>query len=320
MVDSTNRKCAPFVRLAVSTAAVVAIALTGCTQTGSKETQAASIPDVELAAGPAIWQLSDENTTVYLYGFAAALPPETNWRSAAFENAFKQADLVMLEARSPGPEDQAAMQSAIQSNGVYQDGRTLSSILNAADLELVSSVAGDLGVPMQGIDPLKPWLASIQLGVVAVTRQGFDLANTPTATIEALARNEDKTVDAFEGPTDLLLTIANLDEAEQIGMLTQAARDLRDKPDQSTILNAAWLNGDVAQVNDLLHGPEGVWSSDVVYRTMLSDRNKAWSDSIGQVMAEHEGTVFVAVGLGHLAGSDSLVSMLQARGYTVKRL
>ena len=323
MVDSTGRRGARGAHSLMCCVAALTIGLAGCTHADAQEVrsvQGAASADPQPADGPAIWRLQDEDTVIYLFGLAGALPPDTEWRSAAFDEALGAADLVILETLTPGPEGQAEVQAAVQSSGLYQDGRTLSSVLDAEDLALVTSVAGNLGVPIQGIDPLKPWLASIQLGVIAVTRQGFDVASTPSAEIEAQARSMNATVEALEGPTDLLLTIAGLDESEQIGMLTHAARDLRDNPDQLTQLNNAWLRGDVGEIGTILHGPNGYWSSDVVYQTMLVSRNAEWSTRVSSVMSEHQGTAFMAVGLGHLAGDDSLVLQLRRAGYEVDRL
>ena len=54
-------------------------------------------------------------------------------------------------------------------------------------------------------------------------------------------------------------------------------------------------------------------------RGLLKRRNVNWARWIGRRMAS-PGSVLVAVGAGHLAGSDSVISMLQRDGYRVRRV
>ena len=65
-------------------------------------------------------------------------------------------------------------------------------------------------------------------------------------------------------------------------------------------------------MNDELEDP-------VLYRRLLTDRNRNWADWIGHRMKQ-PGTAFVAVGAGHLAGKGSVQDILQRRGIKVRRV
>ena len=54
-------------------------------------------------------------------------------------------------------------------------------------------------------------------------------------------------------------------------------------------------------------------------RILMAQRNARWADWIKARM-DKPGTVFIAVGAGHLAGRDSVESMLEAKGLKVKRV
>ena len=79
----------------------------------------------------------------------------------------------------------------------------------------------------------------------------------------------------------------------------------------------SWAKGDPAglakEMNDSLK------DSPEVARVLLYQRNARWAGWIRQRMAR-PGTVFVAVGAGHLAGADSVQSMLSKRGLKVTRV
>jgi uncharacterized protein YbaP (TraB family) len=52
---------------------------------------------------------------------------------------------------------------------------------------------------------------------------------------------------------------------------------------------------------------------------LLVDRNQAWVARISGEMAKGR-TVFVAVGAAHTVGPDGLAALLEAKGFTVKRV
>ena len=60
-------------------------------------------------------------------------------------------------------------------------------------------------------------------------------------------------------------------------------------------------------------------SDPVLMKVLLVDRNKAWAKWIVDRLKQ-PGTVFVAVGAGHLAGKDSVQTQLSADGVKARRV
>jgi uncharacterized protein YbaP (TraB family) len=78
-----------------------------------------------------------------------------------------------------------------------------------------------------------------------------------------------------------------------------------------------WAKGDpdglaVAMNESLAATPE-------LAQTLLYDRNARWAEALKARM-EQPGTVFVAVGAGHLAGEKSVQDYLKQHGLTVSRV
>ncbi|QKG71766.1 TraB/GumN family protein [Erythrobacter mangrovi] len=267
---------------------------------------------------PALWTLRDEDTVVHLFGYASALPPGAAWRSPGFDDLLAHADIVVLESNSTDPAAASEVQSTVRSLGIIADGTTLSQKLGEAQAEELAAIAAGLGLPIAALDRLRPWLAAVQLGVVAAQRQGDDLANTPATVIASEAAANGTELVALEGPTDLMRRMASLPDDEQVSFLMHAARTIRDDPDQSARTNAAWLAGDVASLAGIFHG-DGAWSSKAVYDLMLVSRNVAWRQQIETLLESRTGSILVTIGAGHLAGPDSLVTMLTAAGWDVER-
>jgi uncharacterized protein len=76
-----------------------------------------------------------------------------------------------------------------------------------------------------------------------------------------------------------------------------------------------WASGNVDAVTIRQDGA----GSDSFYETILPRRNAAWSDWL-TARLERPGTLLFAVGAAHLAGPDSVQTMLAARGLTVRRI
>jgi len=53
---------------------------------------------------------------------------------------------------------------------------------------------------------------------------------------------------------------------------------------------------------------------------LIKRRNANWSGWIERRLATTPGSVMIAVGAGHLAGPDSVIALLQHRGYRVRRV
>ena len=80
---------------------------------------------------------------------------------------------------------------------------------------------------------------------------------------------------------------------------------------------SSWSRGDVKAIaisfnRDLSSSPE-------LMNSLIKQRNANWSRWIEDRMTK-PGSVFVAVGAGHLAGPSSLISLLQRDGYKVRRI
>jgi len=78
----------------------------------------------------------------------------------------------------------------------------------------------------------------------------------------------------------------------------------------------AWKQGDPERLARLLNEDE---SDPQMRRVLITDRNATWARWL-KARLDRPGTVFVAVGAGHLAGEDSVQDMLAKAGVRTKRV
>ena len=80
---------------------------------------------------------------------------------------------------------------------------------------------------------------------------------------------------------------------------------------------SVWTSGDVNGMAETFN--RELADSPALRENLLRRRNANWNYWVQRRM-QQPGTVFVAVGAGHLSGSDSVISMLEKTGYKVKRV
>ena len=58
---------------------------------------ASGTPALARSNGPALWEVSDKDTTVYLFGTIHLLPQNSHWRTPKFEKALNSSQQLVLE-------------------------------------------------------------------------------------------------------------------------------------------------------------------------------------------------------------------------------
>lgn len=281
------------------------------------DSEAASPANLELPGEPAMWQLADADTTVHLFGTIHVLRPEIDWRTDRFDRVFEAADAVYFEADVMSPSAQADIATLVRRRGVFTDGRKLTALLDAEERELVRDAMQTLGVPMSAVEPMKPWLATVQMSTLALQAQGYEVESGVETVLTERAEAAGKTLRFLETAAEQLDLIASVPEDDQVAFLVASARQLHENPDLLDDLVAAWAKGDVARLGELMSDPD-LLGSETVHDRLIVQRNRNWVEQIETLMDEEAGTFLLAVGAGHLAGPDSVQTLLRAEGYTVE--
>lgn len=266
---------------------------------------------------PAMWRLADEDTTIHVFGTVHLLRPELEWRTDTFDEAISNADKIVFEVDMTSPEAQRAIATDFLQRGMYENGRTLREVLEPEDEAVISAAFDSLGVPLDAMNTFEPWMASINLGVMKLVNDGYDPSSGVETVIQAEATSAGKSFGYLEVISQQTDAFDLLPEAEQITMLYESALLLDESPRMLDLLVDEWADGDVEGIAKLVANPDGYGFTDAGYQALLVKRNQAWVPQI-EAMLDEPGSVFIAVGAGHLAGPDSVIVMLRDKGYTVE--
>lgn len=265
-------------------------------------------------ADPALWVVKDEDTTIYLFGTIHALKPGLSWFDEAVKKAFDSSDTLMLEIVAPDP---AKMQSLVMSKAMSPTGPTLSERLPAADRPLLTKAVADVGLPEHAMDRMQPWFAATTLSVLPLFKLGYTAENGPETVLAKAAADETKPVEGLETVEDQIGFLADMPEDMQIHFLEGTLKDLPKMGVTMGQMVAAWSAGDPDKIAAYLN--DGIDDSPALAKRLLFDRNARWAQWIKARLAR-PGTVFIAVGAGHLAGKQSVQDQLKALNIKAKRI
>lgn len=260
-------------------------------------------------AGPALWVIRDDDSTVYLFGTIHFLTPDTAWRTAEVQSALEASDRLILEVANP--EDQAAVAPLIQQFGLSPD-RPLSSVLAPDDLQRFTSAATSVGANAHQMDIMRPWLAGVMMSSAKLSRAGYDPGSGVDVILRAEAVAASKPVMGLETPEDQVRMLSGFPEAGQVAFLNNTVRDFDAAPAELERLADAWMAGDTDAIAAITLQPMRN-QSEQLYQTLIVERNQRWAREI-EGLLESAGTSFVAVGALHLSGEDGVPEILKVAG------
>ncbi len=268
----------------------------------------------EGAAKPALWVVRDKDTTIYLFGTVHVLRPELQWFGGAVKTAYDSASEVRLELISPDP---ATMQELIVKLALDPGGKPLSEKLGPVTAEAWRKALATIDLNPAGMEALKPWFAATVVSLLSIKKAGYDPESGVEKALTGAARRDGKALSGFETPEEQMGFFNGFSETQQIDFLKSTIDEL---PKERSVLDAIvadWAKGDPDGLSALLNA--SLSTTPDLGRVLLLDRNKRWAAWIANRMAQ-PGTLFIAVGAGHLAGKGSVQDALKSLKLKAKRV
>jgi uncharacterized protein YbaP (TraB family) len=265
-----------------------AAALAAATPTPSPPVAQVSEP-----AQPAMFVVRDADTTVYIFGTFHALDGKATWFSDNVRDAFEHSSELVLETLIPeGPVAPSAFGKAFRPPSVTPSASFLATTRMALTAGRAQGMQVDNGADM-------------------VLRRTAEAEGKPVAGLETLEFQ----LEMFNHMTDAAAS-PQPSVADKAGnAASPSAIDSLSK--SMAAMQSAWKQGDQSVFVTMLEQLKS--GAPQTYRTMFTERNARWADWIKARM-QAPGTVFVAVGAGHLAGTDSLLVRLAELGVESRRV
>src|SRR4051812_1043629 len=150
------------------------------------------------AARPALWEVSDPDTTVYLFGTIHLLPEKYHWRTAALDQAVTGSQQLMVETIVDEKNPQKLM-SALASLAFTKGLPPIAERVPPAKRPALEAAIKKSGIPHQAFDSMETWAAAFMLlgnqfkdmglkgeeGVEKVLRDSFTSTGKPVGELES---------------------------------------------------------------------------------------------------------------------------------------
>lgn len=294
--------------IAAATALLAPAGLSAETPVSAESTGSSAV-----AARPALWKVSDADTTIYLFGTIHLLPKGVEWYDGKIASAFEQSHELVTEI----PEvPQGEMVAMMVKHGALPEGQNLRDMMTLDERTRYEAAMKGIGLPEGAFDRYKPWFAAMALATAPLQKAGYSIDNG----IENQLNTRNKALGRPRGGLETL--DFQLGIFDRLGADAQKAYlfDVIDSiptiPQEIGKMVDAWSKGDARGLADLLNAAT---NDPALYKALLTDRNRNWATWIDDRL-DQPGVVFVAVGAGHLGGKESVQELLHKQGVKAVRV
>lgn len=273
---------------------VIAFVFNGTTQAQTKS------PKLENSL---LWEVSGKGLSKpsYVYGTIHGICPNDYFLTEKTKKAFQKSDKLVLEINLLDPNEIAEAQKAVIAS------EPLSKKLSSEELSKLDSILQkNTGLKLKQLDGYT--LAAI-MGFISMKTFDCETLKSYESVFLDLAKKENKTIGGFETVKGQSSMLANAyTDSELIETVGDFSKEGTKKMVEAyKAENLMSLYGDLSN--------EKVMSKNA--KTWILDkRNKNWAETM-PVMMKNE-SLFVAVGVGHLAGEEGVINLLRKAGYKVK--
>lgn len=292
-------------------AAIAALLLAACSPADPAPTATAAPAE----GRPALWKLADADTTIWLFGTIHVLPDGYKWQNKTISDTIAAADGLVIETVLDS--DPAKASALLMRMGATSGLPPLVERVAPAKRPALETMIARSGLPRATFDAMETWTAALLLVGVSL----IDLELSPASGIEEQLETQfsaaGKPISGLETAEQQLGYFDRLPETAQRQFLTTLVDDPAAARIEYEAMLAAWARGDEQAIADAFD--EDFEVSAALRDALLRKRNAAWAEWLAKRL-DAPGKVLVAVGAGHLAGPESVQTMLAKKGFTVERV
>lgn len=266
-----------------------------------------------LKAKPALWKVSDADTTIYLFGTVHLLPAGIEWYDGQLATAFESSQQLVTEIPDV-PQGEAI--SLMLKHGTLPAGQKLRDGMTAEERPKFEAAMTSMGLPPGAFDRYKPWFAAVALATLPLQKAGYSMDNGIENQLDKRNKALGRTRIGLETLEFQLGIFDGFAPEVQKTYLFAVIDALPTIPQEIDKMVQAWTKGDVEGLAALLNSET---DDPALYAELLTKRNRNWAVWIDNRL-DQPGTIFIAVGAGHLGGPDSVQAVLGKSGITAVRV
>lgn len=270
----------------------------------------------EVGQKSCLWKVTSKQNTVYLLGAIHLMREDGYPLNKSIESAYHDAQTLVLEINLDEASSSEA-QLLMISKGLYPAGQTLRESLSPKAFELVKKKTEELGLDIQQVNRLKPWLVTITLAAMQLEQLGYDSKLGIDKHFFDQARADKKEILSLESIEYQVSLLEGMSSGNQEAALLETIQELDLFKKEFGEIVKAWSHGESQKLDELLL--ESFKDYPELLNQLIVQRNKNWVPKIEEFL-NHKGNVLVVVGAAHLIGNQGVIEMLRQKGYMVEQL
>jgi uncharacterized protein YbaP (TraB family) len=271
---------------------------------------------VELNKKSCLWKICSKQNTVYLLGAIHLMREDGYPLNKSIESAYHDSQTLVLEINLDEASSSEAQQLML-SKGLYPAGHNLRESLSPKTFELVKKKTEELGLDIQQVNRLKPWLVTMTLAAMQLEQLGYDSKLGIDRHFFDLARADKKEILNLESIEYQVSLLEGMSSGNQEAALLETIQELDLFKNEFEEIVKAWSYGESQKLDELLL--ESFKDYPELLSQLIVQRNKNWVPRIEEFLNQ-KGNVLVVVGAAHLIGNKGVLELLRQKGYVVEQL
>lgn len=242
------------------------------------------------------------------------IPKEDYFLPSGLDEAFDKSKQVVFEIDLDEMSDMGSMMGML-SNLMMKDGTTLKDLLTPQEYTEVSKYFDNMGLPMFLLSKVKPMFLSMlaEVNMNPAEMQSDDIVSYEMNLYDR-AQKEKKEVGGLETMQYQMSLFDSISYKDQAVMLMDAIKGTNTDTDMYDQTVELYKHQDIEAMIEMATEPKPGEDGNFE-NVLINNRNKNWIPIMSKMMKN--GPVFFAVGAGHLAGENGVLSLLKKQGYKV---
>ena len=291
-------------------------------ETSPEEVDDETVEEVSGSKG-IFYRVEEGDNDLYLFGSLHFGVEEMYPLHDSVYEAFEQADVLGMELDMEEITDEE-LQQTLSQKGMYQDGTELTDVLPADVyddfMELVEGPGLDEDLLMQ----YKPWLVAFELSILAILEAGYSPDLGVEEYLMEKAEEEGMEMLGLETVEMQFAPFGKLSDESQVAYLEEAIEEYEEAEEVLAESYENWIEGDIeayAEDREELIEEAETESLREFQVAFTDERDRQMTDRIEELLHDDTGnTYFITVGSMHLVGDNSIVDLLEERGYNVENM
>lgn len=265
-----------------------------------------------------LWRIETEGKPSYLCGSVHLMSKDQFPLPAAIENAFENADNLVVEVDISSGNEIVQDPSAMMQ--MYYESRTVKDVLPPDIYKKTEEIFEELNLPLVMFNSFKPWVLATTIVQTRMEQLGYTADLGLDLYFLRQAHKTGKPVLQLETAGAQITMMSSLSEELQIAMLKDSLNDMGNFTDELKGMFKAWSTGDTKAMKEIVE-EDGLQTKErkELHQILLTDRNREMAAKIAAWLenpaAEKGTSYFIVIGAGHFVGEGNIREELARRGH-----